>query len=104
MGFDPARIETLCFAAATRRQLSAEEIRTGFAALAAKRPLRQRVVAFFLSRHAIPSAIWTPIIVGGLSILSILAPTRHRDIAMSLMHGLDEERRHGNAVVRLAFS
>jgi hypothetical protein len=74
-GFDPARIETLCFAAATRHQLSAEDVRTGLAALAAKRPLRQRVVALFFTRHAIPAGIWTPIIWGSLSILIQLATT-----------------------------
>jgi hypothetical protein len=72
-GFDPARIETLCFAAATRRQLSAEDASTGLTALAAKRPLRQRVVASLLTRHAIPGGIWTPIIGGSLSILAQLA-------------------------------
>ena len=72
-GFDPARIETLCFAAATRRQLSAEDVRGGLAALAAERPLRQGVVASLLTRHAIPAGIWMPIIGGSLSIVIQLA-------------------------------
>lgn len=74
-GFDPARIETLCFAAVARRQVSADDFSTGLAALAAKRPLRQRLVASLLTRHAIPAGIWTPIFGGSLSVLAQHATT-----------------------------